>query len=644
MVKHKFLTAAFVFLWFLFLFMGAEAGYMKASFSYSLNGTPQTMDSVRAYFLFSPPDSSAWLALGSVKMTGPDTVPGNPGMPYVYVKTFSTSWTDSVGFLKVWYRGHKGSQTLFAEEPIADSRSAKSAFAKVINDSSVARTGTTKGWDIRYLHIRGTTGNDTALIATGYGNGHGGFFGAPITGSGIGLFARAQYYGLYGYATAASGTSAGIAGVGGMNGIYGEGRDYGFHGLGHSYNGHGFYMESDSGDALQMTASIHCDTCSNKHALETQGGHGPGGDAIRVLGHGLNGDGIDISSDSAEDIYIRIAPLAAAHYGITTDSLTRLIHGSIVGSIASVTGTVGSVIGSVGSVTGAVGSVTGNVGGNVTGSVGSVATGVTVTTNNDKTGYRLSATGVDDIWDEVVTAHNIAHTFGLFLDTNIASRSSGTMASNWSDTQRDSILAAITNAALIAKIWGVPFSYSFPAGSMGDSINNQSYVQGPAGSQTWSAAQRDTIIAQMRRALDSLNLAYAEAVAAKDTAHASNLSALLARDSAHAAVVVAILARDSAHAAVMWALAARDSAHLAIVAAAAARDSAHQAVLAAVRTKDSVLILSGMGKGSKVLSRYHNAADTLFFVTSAGDTARYEVYHHPADTTSGGRPDSTKSH
>lgn len=50
-----------------------------------------------------------------------------------------------------------------------------------------------------------------------------------------------------------------------------------------------------------------------------------------------------------------------------------------------------SVTGAVGSVTGAVGSVTGNVGGNVVGSVASVTAGVTVTTNNDKTGYALTA-------------------------------------------------------------------------------------------------------------------------------------------------------------------------------------------------------------------------------------------------------------
>lgn len=48
---------------------------------------------------------------------------------------------------------------------------------------------------------------------------------------------------------------------------------------------------------------------------------------------------------------------------------------------ASVTGAVGSVTGAVGSVTGAVGSVT---------------------VVSDKTGYRLSATGVDDVLDEVV--------------------------------------------------------------------------------------------------------------------------------------------------------------------------------------------------------------------------------------------------
>jgi hypothetical protein len=120
---------------------------------------------------------------------------------------------------------------------------------------------------------------------------------------------------------------------------------------------------------------------------------------------------------------------------VTIASVTGAV-GSVTGAVGSVTGNVGgNVTGSVGSiatggittasfaagainaaaiaadaitdakvasdvtiasVTGAVGSVTGNVGGNVVGSVGSV------TTVSDKTGYRLSATGVDDILDEVV--------------------------------------------------------------------------------------------------------------------------------------------------------------------------------------------------------------------------------------------------
>lgn len=40
---------------------------------------------------------------------------------------------------------------------------------------------------------------------------------------------------------------------------------------------------------------------------------------------------------------------------------------------------------------------------------------VTIETNNDKTGYRLSATGVDDIWDEATSGHSTAGTTGKAL-------------------------------------------------------------------------------------------------------------------------------------------------------------------------------------------------------------------------------------
>lgn len=84
---------------------------------------------------------------------------------------------------------------------------------------------------------------------------------------------------------------------------------------------------------------------------------------------------------------------------------------SVTGAVGSVTGAVGSVTGAVGSVTGAVGSVTGNVGG----SVASVTAGVTVTTNNDKTGYGLSSAAVQAIWDALTSALTTVGSIGKKL-------------------------------------------------------------------------------------------------------------------------------------------------------------------------------------------------------------------------------------
>ena len=49
-------------------------------------------------------------------------------------------------------------------------------------------------------------------------------------------------------------------------------------------------------------------------------------------------------------------------------------------------------------------------------SASTIGTATNLTTNNDKTGYQLSATGVDDIWDEVITnAHGTDNTSGLAM-------------------------------------------------------------------------------------------------------------------------------------------------------------------------------------------------------------------------------------
>ena len=81
-----------------------------------------------------------------------------------------------------------------------------------------------------------------------------------------------------------------------------------------------------------------------------------------------------------------------ANVGSPTTSLN--LSGTTISTsqaVASVSGAVGSVTGNVGgNVTGSVGSVVGAVG-SVTGAVGSVTAGVTVTTNNDKTGYALTS-------------------------------------------------------------------------------------------------------------------------------------------------------------------------------------------------------------------------------------------------------------
>jgi len=77
--------------------------------------------------------------------------------------------------------------------------------------------------------------------------------------------------------------------------------------------------------------------------------------------------------------------------------------------VASVTGNVGgNLVGNVnGNVVGSVASVTGNVAGNVVGSVGSVVAGVTVTTNNDKTGYEIAGTlnTLDDLNTDLSAVH-----------------------------------------------------------------------------------------------------------------------------------------------------------------------------------------------------------------------------------------------
>jgi len=115
-------------------------------------------------------------------------------------------------------------------------------------------------------------------------------------------------------------------------------------------------------------------------------------------------------------------------------------------------------------VSGSFGQGIASVQGNVTGSVNSVATGVTVSINNDKTGYRLSTSGVDDIWDEPQSGHTGTGTFGEYLDAHISS------------------VTAPTAATVASAVWEETSNH-VTDGTMGKKLNDAALAGNP-----WEAA------------------------------------------------------------------------------------------------------------------------------------------------------------
>lgn len=101
-----------------------------------------------------------------------------------------------------------------------------------------------------------------------------------------------------------------------------------------------------------------------------------------------------IASDAITAAKIADGAIDAATFAAGAINAAAIASDAITDAKVASDVTIASVTGAVGSVTGAVGSVTGNVGGNVVGSVASVTAGVTVTTNNDKTGYGLADSAI----------------------------------------------------------------------------------------------------------------------------------------------------------------------------------------------------------------------------------------------------------
>jgi len=109
--------------------------------------------------------------------------------------------------------------------------------------------------------------------------------------------------------------------------------------------------------------------------------------------------------------------------------------------------------------------IVGNIAGNLSGSVGSVTSGVTVTTNNDKSGYTLSASGVDAVWDEAQSGHVTAGTFGKYLDSSISGVSTG----------------GVSAADIADAVWDEARSGHITAGTFGQGVAS---VTGSVGSVT----------------------------------------------------------------------------------------------------------------------------------------------------------------
>jgi len=109
-------------------------------------------------------------------------------------------------------------------------------------------------------------------------------------------------------------------------------------------------------------------------------------------------------------------------------------------------------------------------------------------------------------WDNDIVAE-VNRTVGTA--TSVTGLATGAIDSSdlastyWAAMQNDS-------AANARYIWNLPFATAWVAGSMGDSMNNSSYVQGPAVT-AWNSTQRDSVLqtiadaGKLGRIIDSLN-------------------------------------------------------------------------------------------------------------------------------------------
>jgi hypothetical protein len=106
----------------------------------------------------------------------------------------------------------------------------------------------------------------------------------------------------------------------------------------------------------------------------------------------------------------------------------------------------------------------------------------TVTNVSDKSGYSLSATGVDAIWDEAQSGHTTAGTFGKYLDAQVSSVGGGLTAGSiadavWDEAASEHMTAGtmgkkLNDAGAAADPWATALPGSYGAGTAGKILSN----------------------------------------------------------------------------------------------------------------------------------------------------------------------------
>lgn len=173
---------------------------------------------------------------------------------------------------------------------------------------------------------------------------------------------------------------------------------------------------------------------------------GPTGSGTAQTARDIGGN-VDAAITSRMVSYAQPTGFLAATFPTTVASPTNITAGTITTAtnVTTVNGLAAGVITAASIAADAItdakvasdvtiASVTGSVG-SVTGAVGSVTAGVTVTTNNDKTGYGLSGAAVQAIWDALTSALTTVGSIGKYiLDHVVGTLDTGTHVAQTGDS------------------------------------------------------------------------------------------------------------------------------------------------------------------------------------------------------------------